>query len=98
MKLSRRKYAELVKFLKSVMGNPKVGLRVRMAAAMRLDEIYSRHEAAEQKRLDREARILAAQTDKEDRAPTDEPSPAPDVSDEIKDIWHSILEKPNAAD
>lgn len=44
MKLSRRKYAELVRFYKQTVSNSKASLRVRMSAAQQLNSIYSRHE------------------------------------------------------
>jgi hypothetical protein len=48
MALSRRKYAELVRFFKSTMSNERMSHRVRMSAAVRLDDILARHELAAQ--------------------------------------------------
>jgi hypothetical protein len=64
MKISRRKYDVLVKFLREVIASSK-NERIRYAAAERLDGIYARHEMYEQQALRRkerqEARALAAQ-------------------------------------
>ena len=60
MKISKRRYAELIRFYKSTIANPKLTMRVRLSAAQRLDDIYSRHEWAEQLALRRKDRIEAA--------------------------------------
>ncbi|WP_433965979.1 hypothetical protein [Tunturiibacter gelidiferens] len=56
MKLNRRKYDALIKFLREMMATAK-SERVRMQAAERLDGIYARHELAEQEALRRQDRI-----------------------------------------
>ena len=56
-RLSRRKYAELVAFLKSVISNDKISVSTRMQAAVRLDSIYARYELAQLERERREDRI-----------------------------------------
>jgi hypothetical protein len=55
MKINRRKYDTLVKFLKDMILTAK-SERVRMQAAERLDGIYARHELYEQQALQRKDR------------------------------------------
>lgn len=59
----RKKYAELIRFLKSVIKDERIGLRVRMSAAERLDGIYSRHEQREILELKKAERIAAGAQD-----------------------------------
>jgi hypothetical protein len=47
MAISRRKYHEVIKFLKETIGNQKAPLRLRYACASRLDDIYKRSEIIE---------------------------------------------------
>lgn len=54
--INRRRYAVLIRFLQDTIRNPKVSHRVRMAAAVRLDTIYSRHEWFERRMQDRKAK------------------------------------------
>ena len=91
-KLSRRKYAELVKFLKSVIRNERMSIRVRMSAAERLDGIYQRHEVAELKRLEREAKAqgTAPASDPEPTKENESPEPREDSS---KEVFAAILNR-----
>lgn len=54
--LSRRKYARLVRFLTTVLDDPKETNKTKLAAAERLDGIYARHEARQDAALDRAER------------------------------------------
>ena len=58
-KLSRRRYDVLIRFLRETIGNPKIAYRVRMAAAVRLDDLYSRHEMLAERTEQRKDRALA---------------------------------------
>jgi hypothetical protein len=69
----RKKYAELIRFLKSVIKNEDIGLRVRMSAAERLDGIYARHEQREFLEFKRAERLAAGTQDD----PEDPESPEP---------------------
>jgi hypothetical protein len=61
-KLSRRRYAEITKFLNSTIRDSKISHRVRMAAAARLDALYARNEEmSERAEVRREAREKAEQ-------------------------------------
>jgi hypothetical protein len=55
----------LIRFFKQVMSDPQVGMRTRMEAAKRLDDLYARHMIAAEKAAMRkersEARSLSAQ-------------------------------------
>lgn len=100
MKLSRRKYSLLVKFLRDTLANPSISLRVRMQAASRLDAILERNEKQQEQaamRYERTAGRAAlvapdpAQPDQADAiAPTEAPSePAPD--DDLKAIYAELF-------
>jgi len=43
-RLNRRRYSEVVRLLKEVIGNPKAGLARRMRAAQMVIDIYDRHD------------------------------------------------------
>jgi hypothetical protein len=101
-KLSRRKYADLVKFLKSVIRNERMSIRVRMSAAERLDGIYQRHEVAELKRLERESKAhgaTAPASDPEQKtAETGETAPGEDADQKARQLFDAILNKGRADD
>ena len=59
-KLNRRRYQEIVRFLKDTIKNKNLSHKIRMLAVVRLDAIYERQEAATMKREDREARARLA--------------------------------------
>ena len=108
MKLNRRKYDALIKFLREMMANGK-SERVRMQAAERLDGIYARHELAEQETLRRQDRIelrrlkaeaeslAEAQRLQEAAIPAQEPT-AENESDERTQAIFSRLLKPKKTD
>ena len=63
-KLNRRRYAEIISYLKSLITNPNSPSRMRLTAAIRLDDILRRNEEqAEQAELRKERR-----EDRADRA------------------------------
>jgi hypothetical protein len=45
-----RRYDALTRFLKETIGNEKIGHRVRMAAALRLSDIYLEHDRSQERR------------------------------------------------
>lgn len=60
-----RRYDAVTKFLRETVANDKVGIRVRMQAAMRLSEILLAHDAAKERReiaRERTARAELAQS------------------------------------
>jgi hypothetical protein len=64
-----RKMDTLIRFFKEVIANDKMSIRVRMQAAQRLDDLYSRHEMAASRKERSELRKKAGQ---EAVVPTDE--------------------------
>ena len=63
MAISRRHYAEVIAFLKQTVKNPKASLRLRMSAAERLDDIFARHQADEERALQRKERSETRKTE-----------------------------------
>lgn len=61
-RLSRRN-TEIVRFLKTVLKNERAGLKVRMQAATRLDDLYRRMEEVAEKAEVRKLREPVAVTD-----------------------------------
>jgi hypothetical protein len=72
--LSRRKYASLVKFYRGVLKDPKASLKLKMSAAIRLDDLYARHELIEARREERQVQ--------QPETPEADPVPAPESADE----------------
>jgi len=68
-RLNRRRYSEVVRLLKEVIGNPKAGLARRMRAAQMVVDIYDRHdkrtEAVRKDSVARSAPVQAAPRDTE---------------------------------
>lgn len=103
-RLNRRRYAEMVKFLKDTIANEKAPTRMRMMATTKLDSIYERQEQmqeAETIRRERKERITAAQTAQATGAAiepdevVEEPSTVQDRR--ITGIFAEILNKPRPA-
>lgn len=63
--LSRRKYQEVVKFLKVTIGNERVAHRVRMQAALRLADLLSEHDRANERSVLAVERASARQAEAE---------------------------------
>ena len=88
-RLSRRKYQELVRFLKETLTNKQVGMKVRMAAAIRLDDLYRRHEETQLELERREERKRQGQAAagmpgaEVDRAETPAPPENPEDAAEL---------------
>ena len=89
-RLSRRKYQELTRFLKEVITNQKAGLKVRMAAASRLDDIYRRHEEAQVKLAERKAKVRSeVGKPTEEQEPATEPAPE-STSDAVRKFLNTF--------
>jgi hypothetical protein len=82
-RLNRRRYLEITRLLKEVVGNEKAGLARRMKAAEMLLSVYDRHDKA----LDRKERSTL-------KEPTEiEPEPIEPVAEEsgVSDTAHAAF-------
>jgi uncharacterized protein YdeI (YjbR/CyaY-like superfamily) len=103
MAISRRNYAEVIKFLKQTVKNEKASLRLRYAAAARLDDIFARHQQAEQrasrKKAGQHAAVPTDETNKIDEELEAELSAEEQERQREEQIFADILgPKPVAAD
>jgi hypothetical protein len=92
-RISRRKYAEIVAFLKATIKNPHMKHRTRMSACQQLDSIYRRAEWMELQALQRKARAEAAA---EAQRTQDGPNPPQESAEqeanaEIKAVYDKLM-------
>ena len=90
--VSRRRYSKLVGYLTSVMIDPKVAIRVRMSAAVRLDGIYARCEEQSEEALRRKDRLArAALGQAEAVAPVLEKPVGEDEDERVRSVFAGIM-------
>ena len=88
--IGRKRYAELIRFLKSVIKNETVSLRVRMQAAERLDGIFARYEQRQLIELRAAARMAEPQESAEPAPMPAEPQSPEDAEREAREFLAQI--------
>lgn len=91
-----RRYDPLVKFLKETLANKQIGHRVKMAAAMRLSDIYLAHDSAQERREIARERVRVAEAAQAAQAktvsgtPVQEPGTPQDPEQSAKQFLESL--------